>query len=122
MLAARFWPGALTVVVPADPALGRHLGGDGRSVGLRRPDHRFVQRLCRAAGPLAVTSANRHGQRPCTTAAEVRASFRDADLALVVDGGTCEGEPSTVVDCRLTPPACLREGAVAWSWVEASLR
>lgn len=122
MLASRFWPGALTVVVPVAPDLGRHLGGDGRSVGLRRPDHRFVQRLCRAAGPLAVTSANRHGEPPCTTADAVRASFDASDVALVVDGGTCDGEPSTVVDCRTTPPACLRAGGIPWPWVEASLR
>lgn len=122
MLAARFWPGALTVVVPVAPELGEHLGGDGSSVGLRRPDHRFVQRLCRAAGPLAVTSANAHGAPPCTTAGAVRTSFDASDVELVVDGGICEGEPSTVVDCRITPPACLRAGGVPWAWVEASLR
>lgn len=122
MLAARFWPGALTVVVPAPPALGALLGGDGRSVGLRRPAHRFVQRVCRTAGPIAVTSANRHREAPCTTAAAARETFDVSDVALVVDGGTCEGTPSTVVDCTVSPPACLREGAIAWSWIEASLR
>lgn len=122
MLAARFWPGALTVVVPVDPALGRHLGGIGTTVGLRRPQHRFVQALCRRAGPLAVTSANRHAHAPCTTAAAVRETFGADDVALVVDGGTCAGQPSTVADCTVSPPACLREGAVPWSWVEASLR
>lgn len=122
MLAARFWPGALTVVVPVDPALGRHLGGDGKSVGLREPDHGFVRAACRAAGPLAVTSANRHAASPCTIAAQVRESFDAAHVVLVVDGGTCAGEPSTVVDCTVSPPACLRQGAVAWPWIEASLR
>lgn len=122
MLAARFWPGALTVVVAADPALGARLGGDGRSVGIRQPDHRFVQQLCRKAGPLAVTSANRHGEPPCTTAGAVVAAFDGGDVTLVVDGGRCDGEPSTVVDCTVAPPACLREGAIAWSWIEASLR
>ncbi len=122
MLAARFWPGALTVVVPVDPALGRHLGGDGRSVGLREPDHRFVRAVCRAAGPLAVTSANRHAAPPCTDAAQVRDAFDEAHVALVADGGTCAGEPSTVVDCTVSPPACLRHGAIEWPWIEASLR
>ncbi len=122
VLAARFWPGALTVVVPVDPVLGGHLGGDGTSVGLRRPSHKFVQALCRRAGPLATTSANRHGAPPCTTAAEVRDAFGAEVVALVVDGGTCDARPSTVVDCRVSPPACLREGAIAWAWVEASLR
>ena len=122
VLAARFWPGALTVVVPVDPSLGASLGGNGTSVGLRRPRHRFVRALCDKAGPLATTSANRHGAPPCTTAAEVRDAFGPGDLALVVDGGVCDGRPSTVVDCTVTPPACLREGAIPWSWIEASLR
>jgi L-threonylcarbamoyladenylate synthase len=122
MLAARFWPGPLTVVVPVDPLLGACLGGDGTSVGLRRPRDKFVQALCRRAGPLATTSANRHGAPPCTTAVGVREAFDAADVALVVDGGTRDGLPSTVVDCTVSPPACLREGAIAWSWIEASLR
>jgi L-threonylcarbamoyladenylate synthase len=122
MLAARFWPGALTVVVPCDPVLGAHLGGGGASVGLRRPRQRWVQALCRTAGPLATTSANKHGTPPCTTAAEVCEHFGTGAVALVVDGGTCDGLPSTVVDCTVSPPACLREGAIAWSWIEASLR
>ena len=122
MLAGRFWPGALTVVVPVDPSLGVHLGGNGTTVGLRRPRHRFVQALSRRAGPLATTSANRHGAPPCTTAAQVCGAFSLQDVALVVDGGTCDGQPSTVVDCTVSPPACLREGAIAWSWIEASLR
>lgn len=122
MLGARFWPGALTLVVPVDPALGALLGGDGKSIGLRHPDHRFVRALCRRAGPLAVTSANRHDAPPCTSAAEVRAAFGAGEVGLVVDGGTCDGVPSTVVDCTATPPRCLREGAIAWPWIEASLR
>lgn len=122
MVAARFWPGPLTVVVPARPEVGPLLGGDGRTVGLRRPRHREVQRLCRDAGPLAVTSANRHGEPPCTTADEVRAAFGEDQVPLVVDGGRCDGVPSTVVDCTATPPACLREGGVPWAWVEAALR
>jgi L-threonylcarbamoyladenylate synthase len=121
-LAARFWPGALTVVVPARPELGPELGGDGRTVGLRRPDLRILQRLCRGAGPLAVTSANRHGRPPCTTAEEVVQQFSANEVALVVDGGRCDGRPSTVVDCTVSPPTCIREGAVPWPWVEAAMR
>ncbi len=122
MLGARFWPGALTLVVPVDPALGALLGGDGVSVGLRQPRHKLVQALCRLAAPLATTSANRHGAPPCTTAAQVCDSFDAATVALVLDGGTCDGVPSTVVDCTKSPPVCLREGAIEWAWIEASLR
>lgn len=122
LLAARFWPGPLTVVVPALPGVGPLLGGDGASVGLRQPDHPFVRALCRRTGPLAVTSANLHGRPPCTTAEEVAACFTRDEVALVVDGGRCDGVPSTVVDCRVSPPACLRAGAIPWSWVEAGVR
>ena len=122
MVAARFWPGGLTVVVPAAPALGALLGSTRSSVGLRHPAHRLVTDLCRRAGPLASTSANRHGEPPCRTAAEVVSAFDAGTVPLVVDGGRCDGAPSTVVDCTVTPPACLREGAVPWAWVEASLR
>lgn len=122
MLAARFWPGPLTVVVPVRPELGPRLGGDGRTVGLRRPRARSVQRLCRSPVPLAVTSANRHGAAPCASAAQVAEQFGPEEVTLVLDGGTCDGQPSTVVDCTVSPPACLRQGAVPWPWVEAALR
>jgi L-threonylcarbamoyladenylate synthase len=119
-LSARYWPGPLTLVVPLRPALWDTLGGDGRTVGLRRPAHRLLRRVCRATGPLAVTSANRHGEPPATTADAVAAL--GGPLALVLDGGRCEGTPSTVADCTVDPPRLLREGGVPWAWVEAALR
>ena len=84
---------------------------------MRWPDHPVVVALCELLGPLAVTSANRHGQhRPTTAAAEVAAAFAGSDeLAVVLDGGTCDGVPSTVVECRGPASRCLREGAMAWS-------
>lgn len=125
-LAARFWPGPLTVVVAARPEVGPLLGGDGVTVGVRHPAHAVTEALCREAGPLAVTSANPHGQPPCTTAAAVAEAFAvppgDAPagaLALVLDGGTCAGVPSTVVDCTTAVPGCLRDGGVPWSAVLA---
>ncbi len=122
-LASRFWPGALTVVVPARPEVGPHLGGDGTTVGLRRPGHKGVRKLCQLAGPLAVTSANRHGEPPCATAEQVADTFfPDRSVALVLDDGPCDGQPSTVVDCTVSPPTCLREGGIPWAWIEASLR
>jgi len=123
VLASRFWPGALTVVVRARPEVGAVLGGDGTTVGIRRPAHKGVRKLCQLAGPLAVTSANRHGEPPCTTAEQVVAALSgDRSVALVLDDGPCDDEPSTVVDCTVSPPTCLREGAIPWSWIEASLR
>ena len=117
-LARRWWPGPLTIVLERAPGFDADLGGlrdRASTVGVRWPDHPFVAGLCRRAGPLAVTSANRHGAPPCTSAAQVAAAFAPGPAPdLVVDGGACDGVPSTVVDCTGPEPRCLREGAVLW--------
>jgi L-threonylcarbamoyladenylate synthase len=120
-LAQRFWPGPLTIVVRSRRAIGQLVGGDGRTVGLRWPNHPLVEQLCLAIGPLAVTSANRHGEPPCTSAGRVRAAFGAGLVAAVVDGGDCSGEPSTVVDCAKRHPSCVREGAISWSEIARAL-
>jgi L-threonylcarbamoyladenylate synthase len=112
----RFWPGGLTVVVQRRPGVDLDLGEDSRTVGLRCPDHPVARRLCAEVAPLATTSANLHGGTTPATAPEVAALFGEA-VAVVVDGGRCEGRPSTVVDCTGTDLVLLREGTVAWSEV-----
>jgi L-threonylcarbamoyladenylate synthase len=112
-LMARYWPGPLTIVIPAKPGLGADLGDDDLTVGVRAPAHPVALALCAAVGPLATTSANRHGEPPMTTAAEVDATFGDA-LPLVLDGGVCAGSPSTVVDCTGEELKLLRAGRIPW--------
>lgn len=119
-LMERFWPGALTIVLPALPGLGADLGEDEATIGLRCPDHPVPRRLCQVVGPLATTSANRHGQPTLTTAADVACAFGDA-LPVVIDGGTCAGSASTVVDYTGLEPKLLRDGRVAWTEVLAAL-
>ena len=102
-LMARFWPGALTVVVRC---------GD-RTVGVRCPAHEVPVALCRAVGPLSTTSANLHGEPTATTAQQVDDLFEGS--ILVLDAGPCEGNPSTVVDCTGDVPKLLREGRIPWS-------
>ena len=109
-LAARWWPGALTLVVARDAAWTVDLGGDPATVGLRCPDQELVRSLCRAVGPLATTSANRHAEPTPATAREAAAAV--GHTGLVVDGGRLAGVPSTVVDCTVSPVRVLREGAV----------
>lgn len=116
-LAERFWPGALTIVVRRAPGVDWDLGGAGTTVGLRCPAHDVARALCRAVGPLATTSANRHGSPPLATAGALVAEF-GPELE-VVDGGRCDGDPSTVVDATAGPPVCLRQGAVPWDDVLA---
>ncbi len=120
-LAHRLWPGALTLVVPVAARWRGRLGGDGTTVGLRLPDAAVVRALCARGGPLAVTSANRHGEAPCVTAAQCAGAFAPEVVAVVVDGGRCDGLPSTVADCTVSPPRRLRAGGVEWSEVLATL-
>lgn len=118
-LAARFWPGPLTLVVPRRPTFTVDLGGPTsarQTVGVRRPDHPVVVALCELLGPLAVTSANLHGAPPATSASDVAETFAGSIQPMVIlDGGRCDGVPSTVVECRGPASRCLREGALAWS-------
>ena len=70
-------------------------------------------------GPLATSSANRHGEPPLTAAVDVVASFGTG--LPVLDGGRCDAPPSTVVDITADTPRCLRQGSVPWEAVTAAL-
>lgn len=109
-LAAAFWPGALTLVVPA-PARPRRLAvpRSGDTVGVRVPAHALLRDLLARTGPLATTSANRHGEPPCRTASEAAARL-GGEVDAVLDGGPSAGVASTIIDCTLTPPRVLRPG------------
>jgi L-threonylcarbamoyladenylate synthase len=120
-LMARFWPGALTVVLPRNPDVTADLGADEATIGVRCPAHPVPIALCRAVGPLATTSANLHGQAPMTTADQIAVTFGDA-VAVVLDAGRCSGSPSTVVDCTGQEPKLLREGRIQWDEVVAAAR
>jgi tRNA threonylcarbamoyl adenosine modification protein (Sua5/YciO/YrdC/YwlC family) len=111
-LMEEFWPGALTIVLPRRPDLDADLGDEDATIGLRCPAHPVPRALCRMFGPFAASSANRHEEAPATTAKEVAANL--PGVALVLDAGTCEGPPSTVVDSIGERPRLLREGAVDW--------
>ncbi|MGB8213692.1 MAG: L-threonylcarbamoyladenylate synthase [Anaerolineales bacterium] len=119
-LAARFWPGALTLVVPKHPCLPESVSATA-TVGVRVPDHAVARALLRAAGPLAVTSANLSGQASPSTAQEVFTQL-GGRIALILDGGkTPGGTPSTVVDCSGSEPHVLREGPIAEAEIRAVL-
>jgi L-threonylcarbamoyladenylate synthase len=110
-LAARYWPGPLTLVVDAAPELVTRLGSR-RGVGLRVPSDTLCRALLVRTGPLAVTSANPHGAAPVTTADGVLAILDG--VAAVLDGGTRDGAVSTVVDLTGPSPVVVREGAIPW--------
>jgi L-threonylcarbamoyladenylate synthase len=114
-LVERWWPGPLTLVLRRRPHLDVDLGERHDTVGVRCPASDAVRELATRIGPLATTSANPHGRPTPPTALEVAASFGPDDVAVVVDGGECNGLPSTVVDVTGDEPRLLREGAIAWS-------
>jgi L-threonylcarbamoyladenylate synthase len=116
-LAEQFWPGGLTIVGERVDDLSYELGGDASSIGVRCPDAAYVAELCRRVGPIAVTSANRHGEPPVDSVAMLREHF--GNQLLIADGGICTGEPSTVVDVRGERPQLLRAGAIDFDVISA---
>lgn len=119
-LAARFWPGPLTLVVPKPPNLPAIISPTS-TVGVRVPDHPVARALLRAAGPMAVTSANLSGQASPCTAEEVLVQL-GRRIELIIDGGkTPDGVPSTVVNCTGAEPQILREGPITLAQIKAIL-
>jgi len=119
-LAARFWPGPLTVVVPKRPELPEAVSATD-TVAVRMPDLAIARTLLRAAGPMAVTSANISGWSNPATAAEVLAQL-GGRIAMIIDGGRTAGmQPSTLVDCTGGEPVILREGPIELADLVAAL-
>src|SRR3989449_4284500 len=116
------WPGPLTVVFRAAVAVPSVLTAGTGTIGVRLSAYPDVQRVLDViGGPLTGTSANRTGQPPATTAAEVERAF-GADIDLIVNGGpTLGGLPSTVLDTTVSPPRLIREGCVAQTVLRAVL-
>jgi len=115
-LAAAFWPGPLTAVAPAT--------GAWPTIGLRLPDHPFVQALLREGGlALAATSANLSGEPPATTLADAIVHL-DGAPDLAIDGGAISvtgGRASTVVSLLNETPALLREGTLSLADINHAL-
>lgn len=112
-LAAKFWPGALSLVVTASSRVGKDFRDGRGSVALRCPDNEVVQELIRASGgPIITTSANTSGRHAPTSFDQLEPRIiAAADLTL--DGGeTRHGIHSTVVDCTGAEPVIVRDGAI----------
>jgi L-threonylcarbamoyladenylate synthase len=108
-----FWPGGLSLVLPHAPSLDWNLGDTRGTVMLRMPLHPVAIELLRDVGPMAVSSANRSGQPPATTAAEAKAQLGD-EVSVYLDGGPAgDPVPSTIVDLTGPHPIVLRAGAVS---------
>jgi L-threonylcarbamoyladenylate synthase len=112
-LAAAFWPGPLTLVLPRSQRIPDIVTAGGDTVGVRWPSHPFIQAVIRGCGfPLAAPSANLSGQISPTNAEHVRKALGDK-ISLIVDGGQSQvGIESVVLDLTTDPPQVLRPGMI----------
>ncbi|HOT95956.1 MAG TPA: L-threonylcarbamoyladenylate synthase [bacterium] len=113
-LMENFWPGPLTLVFRAGKGLQGSLFYHSRTIAIRIPDCPICLALLKSSGfPIISTSANRSGELPATTAAQVQEMFGD-QLDMIIDGSrTLSTTPSTVVDVTRLPVRILREGAIS---------
>jgi L-threonylcarbamoyladenylate synthase len=121
-LAARFWPGPLTLILKRSARVGDHVTGGQDTVGLRVPGHEIARALLSSFGSgIAAPSANRFGRVSPTTASHVRADLGD-DVDLIIDGGTCDvGIESTIVDVTRGRPVVLRPGWITTTEIASTL-
>ena len=114
-LAAAFWPGPLTLVLPATGGkLPVELRGTEGGIAVRWTSHAGMERLIQEVGhPITSTSANRSGRPPAVDISAVQRDFGDVPKLLALDGGTLgKAAPSTVLDCTAPAPRLVREGAI----------
>jgi L-threonylcarbamoyladenylate synthase len=123
LLAWEFWPGPLTLVLPAAARLPAFLLGPGRTIAVRIPPLPWLRSLVREISqPLTATSANLSGEKELADPAEVITLFRGR-VEIVVDGGLAPaGAPSTIVDLTTPEPRILREGKIPAARIRAALR
>ena len=122
LLAAAFWPGPLTMVMPRGPEVAPECCAGLDTVGIRMPSHPVVQAVIRESGcAFAAPSANLSGSPSPTTAEDVRADMQGR-LPIILDGGPCEfGVESTVVSIVGEKPLLLRPGHITLEQLEAAL-
>ena len=121
-LAAAFWPGPLTLVLPATGSkLPVELRGTEGGIAVRWTSHAGMERLIQEVGhPITSTSANRSGRPPAVDISALQRDFGDVTKLLALDGGTLgKAAPSTVLDCTAPAPRLVREGAIPRSDLRA---
>ncbi|HEX9215667.1 MAG TPA: L-threonylcarbamoyladenylate synthase [Gemmatimonadales bacterium] len=121
-LAARFWPGPLTLVLKRALGVGDYLTGGEDTIGLRMPNHPVALELLRQfGGGIAAPSANKFGRISPTTAEHVSGDLGD-EVDLILDGGPCEiGIESTIIDLSRDRPVLLRPGRISTGDIAATL-
>ena len=114
-LARRFWPGPLTLLLPAPRAIAPDVAGRTGRVGVRVPADGVARAICAVAGrPVTATSANLSGEPPTAEPDEVERALGDRIDLLIDAGPTRGGAPSTIVDVTGAAPSLVRAGAIDW--------
>ena len=112
-LTEELWPGPLTLILNAQPSHTWDLGETRGTVALRMPEDEVALELLRRTGPLAVSSANRHGKPAALSVLDAATQLGDA-VSIYLDGGTARiGESSTILDTTVTPAEIVRQGALS---------
>ena len=119
VLARKFWPGPLTMILKREPCVPDETTAGLDTVAVRCPNHPVTLAIIREAGvPIAAPSANLSGRPSCTTAQDVLEDM-DGKIQCLVDGGPCAvGVESTILDLTCTPPRLLRPGGVPVEQIE----
>jgi L-threonylcarbamoyladenylate synthase len=118
LLIQKFWPGPLTLVFRAAPAVSSRLTGGTGKIGIRVSSHPVARFLAAGlSGPLTATSANPSGGPECSSAEAVTRALGDLPDAVIDAGATSGGAGSTILDMTLVPPCILREGAIPRSLI-----
>jgi L-threonylcarbamoyladenylate synthase len=122
ILAKAFWPGPLTIVLPARTGFPAQLVGPDGGVGVRVSPHPIARALSEGIGrPITATSANRSGEEPATTTRAARESLGD-EVKVFLEGGTLRASaPSTVISCDASGYRIIRAGAIADREIVAAL-
>ena len=120
-LADAFWPGALTVILTARETLRMDLGDRGATIAVRVPDHEFTRELLRRTGPLAVSSANVHGEAAALRVSDAIEQLGDACTLYLDDGDASGPVPSTIVDLTGPRARVLRHGRLSTADLNAAV-
>lgn len=120
-LAARYWPGALTLIVRSQPSLAWDLGDAGGTVALRMPNHPLALAVLARTGPLACSSANRTALPAAITAAQAHDQLGDA-VAEYLDGGAAPGGVSSTIVDATANMRIVRQGAISAAEIELGMQ
>jgi L-threonylcarbamoyladenylate synthase len=111
-VAQTFLPGPLTMVLPKQPTVPSEVTASGNTIAVRIPNHPLTLQLLQQTGPLIITSANIHGQKPYEDIHDIQNQFGQ-EIAVYLPGGILNQPPSTIVDFTHKPPHLIRSGPIS---------